>query len=623
MAKIKLMDEKTYSLIAAGEVVERPSSVVKELVENSIDAQAKSIKIYLKNSGIEEIVVIDDGEGMDKDDVLSSFLPHATSKIRNSFDLNRISTLGFRGEAIASIALVSIMTITASTNGTDGYFATYRFGSKIEEGSVAYNKGCKVVVQKLFINTPARLKYLASDKKELSSILYVVTKISLANPDIKFELYNDDKLIYQTLGNAKISDLVAQNYGLNAAKNILNTKINKDGYNLDIYFIKPEFYRSNKLEITTIVNKRFIKNYQMVNAFIDAFKTYLPISKYPIGLIYLTIDPLLIDVNIHPAKTEIKISIEDDIKKIIYDEVKKTLEEATHIPTRMINENEKFIKSSIFDFKDDENIFKPNSNNENPLKENNKIMDNNKPINIYNNLHEKTEDTNLDIKKDDYLKTNKIIAEEAIEAVIDRSTEGKKIPYMEYVGTVFATYLIFQNEDGMYLIDQHAAHERINYEHYRNLLSKDDQPTTELLVPLIIPFTKSEAIYIADNLDKFAKIGFELDQLDDNSFVIRSIPLWAKLDNLNDIIYDILALLIDKKEINIFKYRDEIAKQISCKSSIKANDYISREEIDNLINNLNKCTNPYTCPHGRPTIIRFTKEELEKMFERIQSKWKK
>lgn len=606
MAKIKLMDEKTYSLIAAGEVVERPASVVKELVENSIDANCKSIKIYLKNSGIEEIVIIDDGEGMDKDDVLSSFLPHATSKIRNSLDLNRINTLGFRGEAISSISLVSIMTITSSTDGINGYFATYRFGNLIDQGSASFNKGTKVVVQKLFINTPARLRYLASEKKELSSIIYIVTKLSLANPDIKFELYNDEKLIYNTNGSDKISDLIAQNYGLSAARNILSTKINKDGYHLDLYLIKPEFYRSSKTEVTTIVNNRFIKNYQLVNSFIDAFKTYLPISKYPIGIIYLTIDPLLIDVNVHPAKTEIKISIEDDIKSVVYNETKNLLESTFHIPTRTITQNEKFIKSSIFDLNDADEIFKDN-----------------KAI-----LHEKEENISIEekTKEDLYKPTINIISENAIEKIEPKEIPeikiepNKKIPYMEYVGTVFATYLIFQNEDGMYLIDQHAAHERINYEKFKKLLSNETQPTTELLVPIIIPFSKSEAIYVSENLDKFSNIGFRLEEIDDNSFILREIPLWAKLDDLNKIVYDILSLLIEKNDINIFKYRDEIAKQISCKSSIKANDYISRGEIEQLINKLNQCENPYTCPHGRPTIIRFTKDELEKMFERIQSK---
>ncbi len=600
MGNIKLMDPKTYGLIAAGEVVERPVSVVKELVENSIDAKATSIKIYLKNGGIDEIVVIDDGIGMDKEDVLASFLPHATSKIKNSYDLYRISTLGFRGEAISSISLVSKMTISSSLDGIKGYKVTYKDGNKIDEGITNINKGTKVEVEKLFINVPARLKYLSNAKKELSSIIFIINKLSIANPDVYFELHNDGKMIYQTSKTRTIKDLIARIYGLNEAKNIYNTEIQNDGYKLMIYLIKPEYYRSTKLEVTTIVNNRYIKNYAISNAFIEAFKTYLPISKYPIGIIYLNIDPLLIDVNIHPAKTEIKISIESDIAKIVYDNTKKLLEDIIHIPSRNIDLNPGYIKQNIFD-------------------ENNDLAFNDN-INIPYVSHAK------DIKRDDnpffddekssydYVKDNTDIKIE------ENNISTEKLPYMEYVGNLFSTYLIFENEEGMFLVDQHAAAERINYEYYKDKLSDTNQPITDLLTPIILSFKKDEAIFVANNLDKFKNVGFTLDEIDDNSFVLRSIPLWAKLDNINEIIYDILNLLIENKEIDIFKYRDEIAKQISCKASIKANHRISNDEIDVLMKRLAKCKNPYTCPHGRPTIIKFKKSELEKMFERIQSK---
>ena len=596
MGKIKLMDPKTYGLIAAGEVVERPVSVVKELIENSIDAKAKQIKLYLKNGGIDEIMLIDDGEGMDKDDILASFLPHATSKIRNSYDLQRITTLGFRGEAIASISLVSKMTITSSTDGVNGYFATYKDGVKIDEGIANTNKGTKVLVSNLFINTPARLKYLKSEKKELASILFLVNKLAIANPDISFEVYQDDKLSFKSDGKDDIKTLIAKIYGLNEAKNIENVSFNSDGYKINIVFVKPEFYRSTKLEVTTIVNKRYVRNYAITNMFIESFKTYLPISKYPIGIIYLTIDPLLIDVNIHPAKTEIKISIEEDISKLVYDKMKEKLESLVHIPTRNINLNQGYVKESIFNYEE------PKTPTKLVLNEN--------------------EDIKYETLIKDEIKTTEIIKEETKLELNNEEIITDKLPYMEYVGTVFGTFLVFQNEKSMYLVDQHAAAERINYEKYKELLSNKNQPVSDLIVPISLSFTKDEAIYVLANLDKFASVGFQMDEIGENTFALRSIPLWAKVDHINEIIYDILALLIDNKEIDIYKYRDEIAKQISCKASIKANHQISNIEIKALLDNLRKCHNPYTCPHGRPTIIKFTKDELERMFERIQSKWK-
>ena len=599
MGKIRLMDPKTYGLIAAGEVVERPVSVVKELIENSIDAKATSIKIYLKNGGIDEILLIDDGEGMDKDDILSSFLPHATSKIKNSYDLQRIMTLGFRGEAISSISLVSKMTITSSVDGINGYFVCYKDGVKIDEGIANINKGTKVRVENLFLSTPARLKYLKSDKKELASILFLVSKLAISNKNIAFELYNDDKLSFKTDGKGDYKSLIAKLYGLNEAKNIAQVDYKLDGYHMNVIFIKPEFYRSTKLEVTTIVNSRYVRNYAMTNSFIEAFNTYLPIGKYPIGIINLTIDPLLIDVNIHPAKTEIKISIEDDIAKLLYIRTKEKLEELVHIPTRSINENIGYVK---------ENIFNYTYSDEKEVKKDNVEVKEKSEVNYISPIITNDNSTSTIIKDNTDLSINE-------EKVINN-----KLPYMEYVGIVFATYLVFQNEDGMYLVDQHAAAERINYEKYVELLKNPKQPKTDLLVPILLNFTKNEAIYVSDNLDKFNEVGFELDQIGDNEFLLRGIPLWAKVDHINEIIYDILELLIENKDIDIYKYRDEIAKQISCKASIKANHSISRVEVDALIENLSKCKNPYTCPHGRPTIIKFTKDELEKMFERIQSK---
>ena len=605
MGNIVKMSAHLANMIAAGEVVERPTSVVKELVENAIDAKATSVKIVLKNGGIDEIKIIDDGVGMDSDDVLMSFVPHATSKIKTEYDLFRINTLGFRGEAVASIAAVSNMQIISSTNGTDGYQATYRFGNLESSGITHSNKGTTVIVSNLFYNTPARLKYLKPAKTELASISYLLDRIALSHPNVRISLVNDGKELLNTSASSSSSRLMGEVYGVEVAKNLLETEYNDDGYNAKILLAKPNIYRSNKLEITLICNNRFVKSYDITTTVIDSFQTYLPIGKYPIAVIYLDVDPLLIDVNVHPSKTEIKISNIDSICQRLKEEIKKLLKSTELIYERQIQtpptQKEQYQKASIFDML---------GSKETKLEE--------KPF-IYNESKTKV---NYEYQaKDTYVSdgtANDTFAEVKEEVKEEQIKEETKIPYMEYVGTIFGTYLIFQNNEGMFLMDQHAAAERINYEKYYKILGDENQPRTDLLIPIALEFTKSEAMYILNNLDKFEKIGFTLDQAGERDFILRSVPLWAKLDDISNIIYDVLSKMINNREISVIRFRDYIAKQISCKSSIKANHKINRLEIDALIENLNKCDNPYTCPHGRPTIIKLTLSDIERMFERIQ-----
>ena len=605
MGNIVKMSAHLANMIAAGEVVERPTSVVKELVENAIDAKASSVKIILKNGGIDEIKIIDDGVGMDSDDVLMSFIPHATSKIKTEYDLFRINTLGFRGEAVASIAAVSNMQIISSTNGTDGYQATYRFGSLESSGITHSNKGTTVIVSNLFYNTPARLKYLKPAKTELASISYLLDRIALSHPGVRFSLINDGKELLNTSASSSTSRLMGEVYGVEVAKNLLETEYNDDGYNAKVLLAKPNIYRSNKLEITLICNNRFVKNYDITSTVIDSFQTYLPIGKYPIAVIYLDIDPLLIDVNVHPAKTEIKVSNIETICQRLKEEIKALLKSTELIYERQIDtkaEKESYQKASIFDM-----LGKPKLEEQTPK------------YSSYKNYDSYTETKDIyvsDGTSNDTFPSNPSPIEEKETVVLVE--EPRKIPYMEYVGTIFGTYLIFQNGDGMYLMDQHAAAERINYEKYYKILGDENQPKTDLLIPIALEFTKSESMYILNNTDKFEAIGFVLDQAGETAFILRTVPLWAKLDDIQGIIYDIINQMINNKEISVIRFRDYIAKQISCKASIKANHKINRLEIDTLIEKLNKCENPYTCPHGRPTMIKLTLADIERMFERIQ-----
>lgn len=599
MAKISRLSPHLANMIAAGEVVERPSSVVKELVENAIDANAKNITVELKLGGLDEIKIIDDGDGMDSEDVVLAFQPHATSKIKTEYDLARILSLGFRGEAIASIAAVSNMQIISSQDGVSGYQVTYEAGVKKNEGVIHSNKGTTVTVKNLFFNTPARLKYLKPAKNELAAITFLMDRIALAHPDIRFRVISDDKIYLQTSASNKAVNLMGEIYGLEVAKNLVETEFAVDGVNAKMVLVKPEVYRSNKLEITLIVNGRYVKNYNITNAVIDGYQTLIPIGKYPITVIYLEIDPLLVDVNVHPSKTEIKISNEEFLVGEITQQIKNALEAKILIPKK------EFVQAKPKAYKVDSLFNLPETNlNETKKTYNNSLLD---------------ELKNMSLENEDVLEVH--ISEEIKEIIEEPKVEVKqdKLPYFEYVGQAFGTYLIFQNDKELYLMDQHAAAERINYEKYYEILGNKNQPTTELLLPIMISFTKSEVLFLEEHMDEFNGLGFVLEPMSNQDYVIRQIPLWANLDNAYDVIRKVFDLIINSKTVDVIYFRDAIAKQISCKASIKANKALNNDEINTLVSNLRKCKNPYTCPHGRPTIISFKQTELEKMFERIQS----
>ena len=599
MAKISRLSPHLANMIAAGEVVERPSSVVKELVENAIDANALNITVELKLGGLDEIKIIDDGDGMDSEDVVLAFQPHATSKIKTEYDLARILSLGFRGEAIASIAAVSNMQIISSLDGVSGYQVTYEAGVKKNEGVIHSNKGTTVTVKNLFFNTPARLKYLKPAKNELAAITFLMDRIALAHPDIRFRVISDDKIYLQTSASNKAINLMGEIYGLEVAKNLVETEFAVDGVNAKMVLVKPEVYRSNKLEITLIVNGRYVKNYNITNAVIDGYQTLIPIGKYPITVIYLEIDPLLVDVNVHPSKTEIKISNEEYLVGEITQQIKKALEAKVLIPKK------EFVQAKPKAYKVDSLFNLPETNlNETKKTYNNSLLD---------------ELKNMSLENEDVEEVH--ISEEIKEIIEEPKVEVKqdKLPYFEYVGQAFGTYLIFQNDKELYLMDQHAAAERINYEKYYEILGNKNQPTTELLLPIMISFTKSEVLFLEEHMDEFNGLGFVLEPMSNQDYVIRQIPLWANLDNAYDVIRKVFDLIINSKTVDVIYFRDAIAKQISCKASIKANKALNNDEINTLVSNLRKCKNPYTCPHGRPTIISFKQTELEKMFERIQS----
>lgn len=595
MGRIVQLDERLSNMIAAGEVVERSSSVVKELVENAIDAGAKNISITLIDSGVKEIIIEDDGCGMSRDDAKLCFSRHATSKIKNEYDLARIHTLGFRGEAVPSIAAVSLMQILTN-DGSGGYQVTYKGGSIQSEGISPCQKGTTVTVENLFYNTPARLKYIKSLTKELSSIVFIMNKFAITNPSISFSLYSNDKNLIRTSGNGSYEELFGEIYGLNVAKNLIKKEFMADGTKILIVFAKPEIYRSTKLDITLCANGRYVRSNAIAQALIDAYYTQLPIGKFPVAAIYLDIDPILVDVNVHPTKIEIKISNEENICLKLQSEVKLALEGTVQIPKREVVPEKKYIKNTIFD-----TPIEPVKLNEN-IKEYGQ-----KPKEVNISPNNKIENTIVESKKEE------INEPEEVKEVV-----SNKLPYMEYIGQALGCYLIFQNENGLYLMDQHAAAERIKYEYYSKLLNNPNQPKSKLLFPIDLDLTLDESLIARDHLNDFNELGILMSYENDVIYV-NELPMWLSAPDAPTIIRDIISLFNNNRQFDILYFRDRIAKQISCKSAIRANKRISYDEVNALLKELNKCENPYHCPHGRPTIISLTNEELEKMFERIVS----
>lgn len=590
MSRIHLMDEILSNKIAAGEVVEKCVSVVKELVENSIDAKATNIKIELIESGTQEIKVVDNGIGMDKEDALLAFQRHATSKLKDEDDLYRIDTLGFRGEALPSIASVSMITIKTCSENL-GTFVNIEGGKITEVGTCEARKGTTIEVKKLFYNTPARLKHLGSLNNELTNIIDYVNKIALSYPDIKFTLTNNGKIILNTPGDNNLLKVINAIYGTDVARNMLPLEASNDDYEISGYISKPIISRATRTHLITIVNGRVVKNNELNKTIIEAYHTYIMENRFPIVVLNITVDSSLIDVNIHPTKMDIKFSKMDGLKETIKNAVHNTLVSINLIQKVEHPKPEISMADIVI------------SNNQIQQELNLERYEETIPFNDEFIVKEETNIT--------YGNTNKEV--ETLE-----ENESEKIPELYVAGVVFATYIVCQNNLGMYLIDQHAAKERINYELFLNKLSNPDNNSIDMLFPITIELPLNESIILKEHLHILANMNIKVEEFGMNSFVVKSHPVWLPKGNEENAIRRIIDLILDiKNDFSLEKFNDRVAATLACKASIKANDTLSLEEMENLIDDLRKCKNPYNCPHGRPTIIKFTKYEIEKMFKRV------
>lgn len=643
MKRINLLDEHTSNKIAAGEVVERPSSVVKELVENSIDAEAKNITIEVEQGGISLIRIIDDGNGIHKDDVKKAFLPHATSKIKNVEDIYSINSLGFRGEALASVAAVAKVLLKTKIDGDE--FGT---GISIEGGEIQYtsevgtNKGTIIEVRDLFYNVPARLKFLKSTSREGSLINDIVNRIALSHPDISFKLYNNGKKVLHTYGTGDLKDVIRTIYGKKISDNLIYFESMEDDISLYGYIGKEEVARGSRNNQSIFVNGRYIKNKTIVAAVENAFKSFATVSKFPFFVLFLEVYPEFVDVNIHPTKAEIKFKEDRGIFKKVFDAVHKSFKNEV-FNEFFIPEDEK-IRSAVEEEKVEEITFnmeirdldnKPtlpierqnesstsNSLSYNDIKKEEELFESLKALkeegrlNIKANVNNNSSHSNNEIIDNESIKENNNNYQNS-NSYIETESKSPKFPDLKIIGQFNKTYILAEYDEVLYMIDQHAAHEKILFEKYLKSIEEGHIVVQKLLVPALIDLTTDDYIYYEENTSIFSKAGFTVEDFGGNTIALKEVPYFVgRLDpkNLFINILDNIKALGSGKTTEV-KY-NKIAT-MACKAAVKANDSLNNMEMEKLINDLRYIDDPFHCPHGRPVIIKFTNYELEKKFRRI------
>ncbi|MGL9729522.1 DNA mismatch repair endonuclease MutL [Enterococcus sp. DIV0756] len=663
MGKIQELSERLANQIAAGEVVERPASVVKELVENAIDAKATQIDILIEEAGLKKIQIVDNGEGISQDDVENAFKRHATSKIHNRDDLFRIRTLGFRGEALPSIASVSEMTLeTATADETQGSYLFLK-GGKIEEHRPAsLRTGTKITVENLFFNTPARLKYVKSLQTELSNIGDIVNRMALSHPNIAFRLVHDGHKMLSTSGTGDLKQTLAGIYGVATAKKMLKVEAKDLDFTLNGYVSLPEVTRASRNYLSVIINGRYIKNYALNKAIINGYQSKLMVGRYPIAVLEITMDPLLVDVNVHPTKQEVRLSKEKELMELISRGIAESLRQINLIPD--VGENPSFkrkvekIQTEQLDLPLEEQPKKKSDLNYDPKTgifyvEPKPAEPVETPVPLKEEIVKKTMVVPLETEQEkativeetpeplieEVVSEEEQVYEEAANAdhpEFDLSTQsGEKVieqaitkleneqpkerfPMLEYFGQMHGTYLFAQSKDGLYIIDQHAAQERIKYEYFREKIGDVSDDLQELLVPFVLDYPNNDAIKLKEKTELLQEVGIYLEEFGPNSFIVRAHPTWYPAGQEESIIREMIDMLLITGSVSVKKFREATAIMMSCKRSIKANHHLNEAQARVLLTDLAQCENPFNCPHGRPVLIHFSNSDMEHMFKRIQ-----
>ncbi|MFQ3853832.1 DNA mismatch repair endonuclease MutL [Staphylococcus sp. 2S1] len=648
MGKIKELQTSLANKIVAGEVVERPGSVVKELLENAIDAQATEINIEVEQSGVASIRVVDNGTGIHIEDLGLVFHRHATSKLDADDDLFHIRTLGFRGEALASISSVSKVTLKTCTDNEEGQEIYVENGEILNQKPAKAKQGTDILVESLFYNTPARLKYIKSLYTELGKITDIVNRMAMSHPGIRISLISDGRTILKTNGSGRTNEVMAEIYGMKVAKDLVHISGETSDYRLEGYVAKPEHSRSNKHYISIFINGRYIKNFLINKAILEGYHTLLMIGRFPICYINIEMDPILVDVNVHPTKLEVRLSKEDQLFELIVEKIREAFKDRILIPQNDMNKLtqknkvlDKFEQQKIdfekrkqqrdathstnlnFDLEDKQ----PNETNQSNQALDHTLSSPNTSSEDSYSVQESTydyaktqRDVLTDMEEQDI--TNTLAPSEDVAEVPDikgsiSSNPSQRIPYMEVVGQVHGTYIIAQNENGMFMIDQHVAQERIKYEYFREKIGDVSNEIQNLLIPLTFHFSKDELMIINQHVEELDKVGVHLEPFGGNDYIVDSYPVWFPVAEAEEIIKDMIEYVLEHKKVNVKKIREEVAIMMSCKKSIKANHYLKNNEMADLVNQLRETEDPFTCPHGRPIIINFSNYELERLFKRI------
>ena len=706
MGKINILSAELSNKIAAGEVVERPSSVVKELVENSIDAGSTNIKVIIKEFGIQQIRIIDNGSGISNDDLARAFLRHATSKISADYDLFHIETLGFRGEALASISSVSKVVIKSCAGEAQGKMLVLEGGKVVSEEYYAPIKGTDLSVENLFYNTPARLKYLRNPHTEQANITNIIHKFALSYPNVAFELHVDGKITFKTYGDGDVHKILSKIYNMGVARNMIEFSGSNDDYKVFGYISVPEETRASKNYINIFINGRYIKNYGIQNTIIDAYGTLLMINRYPLCVINIEMDPILLDVNVHPTKQEVRLSKEAELIRLIKEVIAERLSNYTYIPQGMNNvltkkekakiekinfldeldnkfgdvENENRFSgelkvpevnskddSSISDNQEEstnyivqedeflfggdlltnsgegktpvqskENTFNQRSKTQriksdlpdlsyssHPRDNRNKYGDKptKKEIENFMNFSKKEDNASYDISTEEVV--SNLVTDDShfneikdVKIVQDDDTKVRTLPDLKVLAQIFKTYILSEADNKLFLIDQHAAAERYNYEKLQREFIERKNYKKQMLIPLMFDFSVEEAAEVRNNLEKFEELGIVFEEFGDNSYVVREFPGWIEEDE-EQMIKIIVEKVLRNNNITFNELRNDAIAMASCKMSIKANQVLTDVEMNKVISDLYECKNPFTCPHGRPIITKMEKKDLEKMFKRI------
>ncbi|WP_339286826.1 DNA mismatch repair endonuclease MutL [Paenibacillus sp. FSL E2-0201] len=661
MAKIHILDEHIANQIAAGEVVERPASVVKELVENAIDAGSTRIEVSVEEGGLQSIRVKDNGSGIEPEDCETAFYRHATSKIANGRDLFQITSLGFRGEALPSIAAVSkVSLLTATADDGKGRLIDIEGGNLIRNEDSPSGRGSDLAVRELFFNTPARLKYMKSIQTELGHISDAMYRMALAHPGISFTLHHNGNQLLHTLGNGDLLQVIAAVYGTSAAKAMLPITAEDLDYRISGYISRPEWTRSNRNAVTTIVGGRYIRSNGLNAAIMRAYHTLLPINRYPLLVLELDMHPSLVDVNVHPAKLEVRFSKENELYSFVEQEIRKVLLGQSLIPrpgketigpkgsSSFIQEQFAFSKGTVppppsvdggkdsvpqgagssFSRQQTSNVelnareFRQEGLTDHPMTREaapsygsgyQPTSLQGRQNNVSNNY------TNSYHPQQTASSQKQLPSVEKLWAPPQQQEEPglPAFPELNYIGQHHGTYIIAQNDGGLYLIDQHAAHERINYEFFYEKFGRPEDASQDLLLPITLEFTPSESRQLSERLHWFQQAGVYLEHFGGQTFLIRSLPYWFPEGEEKAIVEEMAEWVLSERLIDLAKLREKSSILCSCKASIKANQKLTEQEVEALLSRLAACKQPYTCPHGRPIVISFSSYDLEKLFKRV------